>query len=40
MVIRQAVLCKIFVDLYEAYDALYRGRALDILEEYGVVLQV
>ena len=34
--LKEEVLHVIFLDLYKAYDALYRSRYLEILEEYGV----
>ena len=40
MGIRKEVLCDIFVDLHKDNDALDWGNALDIMEVYGVVLQV
>ena len=33
---RQGLLYVIFLDLHNAYDALYRDICLDILEGYGV----
>ena len=33
---REAVLFKVFLDIWEAYDNLYRERALELLTAYGV----
>ena len=33
---REEVLFQVFLDLYKAYNALYRDRCLGILEAYGV----
>ena len=35
VVMHQAVLYKIFLDIQKAYDVMYKGRALSILEGYG-----
>ena len=36
MTTREEVLYKIFLDMHKTYDALDRGRYLDILTEYKV----
>ena len=36
MALREEVLHDIFLDIHKAYDALERGRCLDILVTYGV----
>ena len=36
MALREEVLHDIFLDIHKAYDALERGRCLDILVAYGV----
>ena len=37
---RQELIYEIFVDLHKTYGAMGQGRALAIMEEYGVVPQV
>ena len=36
MIMRNAVLFKVFLDIWKSYNTLYRERDLELLAEYGV----